>query len=65
MTVAALVSAGSSLAVQSLLSPHLGRGLALLAAIGCGVFVYTVVAILLRIPEARTTMARLRRRRRA
>ena len=62
MTVAALASAGSSLTVQSALSTVVGRGLALMAAIGCGVIVYGGVAFLLRIPEARTTLARLRRR---
>ena len=62
MTVAALVSAGSSLAIQSFGSAFVGPGLALVAAIGGGVFVYSVVAILLGIPEARTAVARLRRR---
>ncbi len=62
MTLAALASAGASLAVHSAVSTSVGRGLALLAAIACGVIVYGGVAILLQIPEARTSLARLRRR---
>ena len=62
MTAAALASAACALAANGVLTPMVGRGLALLTAIGCGVFVYSGVAVLLGIPEARTILARLRRR---